>query len=80
MARYDSYILRTWRSIGPHGAQWSGCLEHVQGGEALRFSDPRLLLSHLQQTFTEKATLQAIQDGDAPPPWRAEAGVETKAL
>ncbi len=47
--RYDCYILRTWRSTGAQGVQWSGRLEHVQSGAVVRFSDVRIMLAYLHQ-------------------------------
>ncbi len=47
MTRYDSFLLRIWRRSDAEGEAWAGRLEHVQGGQSLRFTSPEALLSYL---------------------------------
>lgn len=45
--RYDSLLLRIWRRSGSDAPDWSGRIEHIQEGTALRFSDPHALIAYL---------------------------------
>jgi hypothetical protein len=48
MARYDSFLLRIWRSVGDGGTRWAIRLEHVQQGGQQRFTSLEALLAHLR--------------------------------
>ncbi len=63
MRRYDCFILRVWRSHGEHGEQWAGRLEHVSGGETLRFGDPDALLRYLCERIARGDGRQRAQPG-----------------
>lgn len=47
MAQYDAFVLRVWRSIGEHGQQWAGRLEHVQRAESIQCTSVDALVEHL---------------------------------
>ena len=48
MARYDTFIVRVWRSVGVDGPQWSGRIEHVQQADTHQFGTVQALLDHLR--------------------------------
>lgn len=48
MARYDTFIVRVWRSIGTDGPQWSARIEHVQRADSRQFGTVQALLDHLR--------------------------------
>jgi hypothetical protein len=48
VARYDSYLLRIWRSTRRDGRQLTFRLEHLQGGESLQGVDPADLIAYIQ--------------------------------
>lgn|GEM_PF-2166932 len=49
MARYDSFMLRVWRSSTESGEQWSGRIEHLQQGTRCDVSSPEELFEQLRQ-------------------------------
>jgi hypothetical protein len=48
MPQHDAYVLHIWRSRAVSGWQWAARLEHLPGGESVRFTAPEALLAHLQ--------------------------------
>lgn len=48
MPTRDTYLLHLYRSRAVGGWQWAARLEHLPGGESVRFSDPEALLIHLR--------------------------------
>ena len=48
MARYDSILLRFWRSSRSEGSQLAVRLQHLQSGESVRFEDGESLLAYLR--------------------------------
>lgn len=75
MARYDSFVLRIWRSSGPQGPQWSARLEHVQQAGLLQFRSLEALLAHLR---TVAGPLRAEPSGqDDPGSPRPDEGAQT---
>jgi hypothetical protein len=48
MLRHEVYTLHVYRSRAPNGWQWAARLEHLPGGESIRFTDPEALLAHLR--------------------------------
>jgi hypothetical protein len=60
MPHHDAYVLHIWRSRATSGRQWAARLDHLPGGESLRFSDPAVLLAHLQ------ALVQAGEHSEPP--------------
>jgi hypothetical protein len=61
MLRHEAYVLHIWRSRAVSGWQWAARLEHLPGGEQVRFTTPEALLAHLQ-------VLVRRIDGEAPEP------------
>jgi hypothetical protein len=49
MARYDSFIVRIWRSTANGKSQWTGRLDHLQKGISRDFTSLDALLEHLRQ-------------------------------
>jgi hypothetical protein len=47
MARYDSFLLRIWRSTRQDGSQLAAHLQHLQSGESIRYADSESLLAYL---------------------------------
>jgi hypothetical protein len=47
MARYDSFLLRIWRSTRQDGSQLAAHLQHLQSGESIRYVDSESLLAYL---------------------------------
>ncbi len=48
MARYDSFLLRIWRSVGDGGPQWAIRLENLQHGDQRHFTSLEALLAYLR--------------------------------
>jgi hypothetical protein len=57
MLRHEAYVLHIWRSRAVSGWQWAARLEHLPGGESVRFTRPEALLAHLE------ALMQAGEHG-----------------
>ena len=48
MARYDSFLLRIWHSVGDGGPQWAIRLENLQHGDQRHFTSLDALLAYLR--------------------------------
>lgn len=48
MPTRDTYLLHLYGSRAAGGWQWAARLEHLSGGESVRFTDPEALLAHLR--------------------------------
>jgi hypothetical protein len=55
VARYQSFLLRVWRSSRTNGRQWSARLERLQDGERLQFANLDALLAHLRTLLDPEA-------------------------
>ena len=47
--RYDSFLLRIWRSNGQQGSQVAVHLQHLQSGETVRYEDRDALFAYLRR-------------------------------
>lgn len=48
MPGHEAYLLHLYRSRSVRGWQWAARLEHLADGESCRFTEPEMLLAHLQ--------------------------------
>jgi len=64
MARYDSFLLRIWRSGGERGPQWAIRLENVQHGDQTHFASLDALLAHLRAIAGPLAATQVEAGND----------------
>lgn len=79
MARYDSMLIRVWRSGGEGCTQWSAQLRHFQGQEAIRFAHPDALLAHLRTLVyrADHGDHLRVQSGGGHPP-RGEPRIDDR--
>jgi hypothetical protein len=47
MPVHEVYMLHIYHSRAVSGRQWAARLEHLPGGEQMRFTDPKALLAYL---------------------------------
>ena len=66
MPARETYLLHLYRSRAVSGWQWAARLDHLPGGESVRFRDPKALLAYLRAVVElgEHAPLQPDASGD----------------
>src|SRR5262249_6719961 len=67
MPVHDIYLLHIYSSRTASGWQWAARLEHLPGGEQVRFTDPDALLAYLSTVMRAEdpsATSRAPPAGD----------------
>jgi hypothetical protein len=62
MPERATYLLHLYRSRAVSGWQWAARLEHLPGGESVRFRDPAALLAHLQALVQAAAQADLSRD------------------
>ena len=63
VARYDSFLLRVWRSNRREGRQLAARIEHLQDGESVKCLGIDALLDHLRELLeAERAPSREIDD------------------
>jgi hypothetical protein len=75
MPAHEVYMLHIYHSRAVSGRQWTARLEHLPGGEQVRFTDPKALLAYL-------ATVMLAEDPSAtsrePPAGDDAAGTDPR--
>jgi hypothetical protein len=65
MPRHDVYTLHVYRSRAVRGWQWIVRLEHLPGGESLRFTEPQALMAYLARVLQAADPSKASRDPPA---------------
>jgi len=72
----DTYLLSIWRSRAVSGQHWVAHLDHLLGGESLRFCDQETLLAHLQAIVRDGDESARAASGPSEPARRAGADTD----